>query len=79
MTTLAYKPKTKPCKSGKHCCVCGLVIPHRRFEASFGRTEVCDHTCKKALAAGRTRGEQFRWELENPEHPDSQEYWRMQD
>lgn len=54
-----------PNKQGKHCIVCGMLIPAQRFCNSFGTTRFCDHTCKKAHEAGRTREEQFRYELEN--------------
>jgi hypothetical protein len=62
MTASRRRPTRE--QSGKRCVVCGAYIPKRRLAMSFGRTLVCDHTCRNARVAGRTRDEQFRKEME---------------
>lgn len=42
------------------CVVCGAAVRNLN-----PKTVTCDPTCTKARKAGRTRQEQFQWEMEH--------------
>lgn len=46
---------------GRLCVICGARVRNQN-----PKTTTCDETCTAARNAGRTRIEQIRWELANP-------------
>lgn len=45
----------------RRCVICGARVRNQN-----PKTTTCDETCTAARNAGRTRTEQIRWELANP-------------